>query len=240
MHILEQKIRNARAGGRTALIPFITAGFPSPERFRGAVEELDAHGADIIEIGIPFSDPVADGPVVEEASRRALASGVTLRGILKDLRTFPRLQAGLVLMGYMNPILQYGPDSFARDAADAGVAGCIIPDVPLEESGELRAMLGARGIALIPLVGQNTAEERMREYAAVSEGFVYVVSVMRHHRRTRWPASTDAGYAAPRPRRLFPASGSGLRPEPPGAAGRSSRRAAARCRRIRFRPAPTH
>ena len=78
----------------------------------------------------------------------------------------------------MNPILQYGPDSFARDAADAGVAGCIIPDVPLEESGELRAMLGARGIALIPLVGQNTAEERMREYAAVSEGFVYVVSVM--------------------------------------------------------------
>ena len=178
MHILEQKSRNARAGGRTALIPFITAGFPSPERFRGAVEELDAHGADIIEIGIPFSDPVADGPVVEEASRRALASGVTLRGILKDLRTFPRLQAGLVLMGYMNPILQYGPDSFARDAADAGVAGCIIPDVPLEESGELRAMLGARGIALIPLVGQNTAEERMREYAAVSEGFVYVVSVM--------------------------------------------------------------
>lgn len=178
MHILEQKIRNARAEGRTALIPFIPAGFPSPERFRAAVENMDAHGADIIEIGIPFSDPVADGPVVEEASRRALASGVTLRGILKDLRTFPRLRAGLVLVGYMNPILQYGPENFARDAADAGVTGCAIPDLPLEESGEPRGMLGARGIALIPLVGQNTTEERMREYAAVAEGFVHVVSVM--------------------------------------------------------------
>ena len=165
MTFLDQKIRDAHTAGRTALIPFVTAGFPTLDTFWGIIEELDANGADVIEIGVPFSDPVADGPVVEEASRHALASGVTLRGILKDLRTFPRLQAGLVLMGYMNPILQYGPDSFARDAADAGVAGCIIPDVPLEESGALRAMLGARGIALIPLVGQNTAEERMREYA---------------------------------------------------------------------------
>ncbi len=179
MHFLEQKIRNARAAGRTALVPFITAGFPSPERFRATVEELDAHGADIIEIGIPFSDPVADGPIVEEASRRALASGVTLRGILEELRAHAgKLQAGLVLMGYLNPILQYGLEKFARDAAEAGVSGCIIPDVPLEESANLRATLKVQGIALIPLVGQNTSKERMREYAAVAEGFVYVVSVM--------------------------------------------------------------
>lgn len=179
MHILEQKIRNARAERRMALVPFIPAGFPSPERFRAAVEDLDAHGADIIEIGIPFSDPVADGPAAEEACRRALASGVTPRSILKELRArAEKLQAGLALRGYMNSILQYGPENFAKDAADAGVTGCVIPDVPLEESGELRGTLGAWGIALIPLVGQNTTEERMREYAAVTEGFVHVVSVM--------------------------------------------------------------
>ncbi len=179
MHILEQKIRNARAEGRMALVPFIPAGFPSPGRFRAAVEDLDAHGADIIEIGIPFSDPVADGPAAEEACRRALASGVTPRGILKELRArAEKLQAGLALRGYTNSILQYGPENFAKDAADAGVTGCVIPDVPLEESGELRGTLGAWGIALIPLVGQNTTEERMREYAAVTEGFVHVVSVM--------------------------------------------------------------
>ena len=107
MHILEQKIRNARAGGRTALIPFITAGFPSPERFRGAVEELDAHGADIIEIGIPFSDPVADGPVVEDASRRALEQGVSLNWIMDSLKQRAgNFKAGIVLMGYLNPFLQ--------------------------------------------------------------------------------------------------------------------------------------
>ena len=166
MHILEKKVCDASAEGRTALIPFVTAGYPTPDAFWNVVEELDAAGADVIEIGVPFSDPVADGPVVEAASVQALASGITLHWIMEGLRERRgRFRAGLVLMGYMNPILQYGPDSFARDAADAGVAGCIIPDVPLEESGELRAMLGARGIALIPLVGQNTAEERMREYA---------------------------------------------------------------------------
>ncbi len=178
MHILEQRIRNAHAEGRTALIPFITAGFPSSEGFHTALADLDSHGADIIEIGIPFSDPVADGPVVEEASRRALAAGVTLDGILKELRAHPCLRAATVLMGYLNPILQYGTEAFARDAAAAGVSGCIIPDVPLEESAELRALLKERGIALIPLVAQNTDEARMRAYAAVSEGFVYVVSVM--------------------------------------------------------------
>ena len=179
MHILEQKIRNARAEGRMALVPFIPAGFPSPGRFRAAVEDLDAHGADIIEIGIPFSDPVADGPAAEEACRRALASGVTPRGILKELRArAEKLQAGLALRGYMNSILQYGPENFAKDAADAGVTGCVIPDVPLEESGELRGTLGAWGIALIPLVGQNTTEERRREYAALTQGFSLVVSVL--------------------------------------------------------------
>ena len=179
MHILEEKILAARKAGRTALIPFVTAGFPSRERFWDAVRELDASGADIIEIGVPFSDPVADGPVVEAASMRALESGVTLGGIMAELLEHRgELQAGLVLMGYMNPFLQYGLERFAEEAALAGVHGVIVPDLPLDEAGEMRRILHERGLALIALVGPNTPEERMCLYAEVSEGYVYVVSVM--------------------------------------------------------------
>ena len=179
MHILEEKIRAAKEAGRLALIPFVTAGFPDRERFWGVVRELDEAGADIIEIGVPFSDPVADGPVVEAASVRALAGGVTLRGILEELPARRgEVQAGLVLMGYMNPFLQYGLERFAADAARAGVQGVIVPDLPFDEAGEMRRILQERGIALIALVGPNTSEERMRLYAEVSEGYVYVVSVM--------------------------------------------------------------
>lgn len=179
MSLLEQKIRAARAAGRTALIPFVTAGFPTIDRFWGIIEELDANGADVIEIGVPFSDPVADGPVVEDASRRALEQGVTLRWIMEGLRERAgRFKAGIVLMGYLNPFLQYGLDRFAAEAARSGVAGCIVPDLPLDESAPLRETLKAHGMDLIALVGQNTTLERMKEYAEVSEGYVYVVSVL--------------------------------------------------------------
>jgi tryptophan synthase alpha chain len=179
VHILEAKIREARAAGRLALIPFVTAGFPSRERFWDVMRELDESGADIIEIGVPFSDPVADGPVVEEASRRALERGVTLHGIMQELLDRKgELKAGLVLMGYMNPFLQYGLESFADDAARAGVHGVIVPDLPLDEAGAVRRILRERGLALISLVGPNTSEERMRRYSEVAEGYVYVVSVM--------------------------------------------------------------
>lgn len=179
MSFLEQKIRDAHTAGRTALIPFVTAGFPTLDTFWGIIEELDANGADVIEIGMPFSDPVADGPVVEDASRRALEQGVSLNWIMDGLRQRAgNFKAGIVLMGYLNPFLQYGLERFAADAAQAGVSGCIVPDLPLDESAPIRATLKAHGIDLIALVGQNTPEERMREYAAVSEGYVYVVSVL--------------------------------------------------------------
>lgn len=179
MHFLEAKIRSARETGRMALIPFVTAGFPTRERFWDILRELDDSGADVIEIGVPFSDPVADGPVVEAASIRALENGVTLRGIMRELREHQgELRAGLVLMGYMNPFLQYGLEAFAEDAANAGVHGIIVPDLPLEESVEMRRLLHAHGLALITLVGPNTSEERMRQYAEVSQGYVYAVSVM--------------------------------------------------------------
>lgn len=179
MHILEEKIRAANAAGRTALIPFVTAGFPSRESFWPVIRMLDASGADIIEIGVPFSDPVADGPAVEEASVRALKSGVTLRGIMEELLAHKgEIRAGLVLMGYMNPFLQYGVARLAEDAAEAGVHGFIVPDLPFEEAGVMRRELTMQGLALIALVGPNTSEERMRLYAGVAEGYVYVVSVM--------------------------------------------------------------
>lgn len=179
MHPLEEHIRQAAAQGRPALIPFVTAGFPNVGTFWNVLEALDDNGADIIEIGVPFSDPVADGPVVEEASRRALEQGVGLHWILDGLRERRgRFKAGLVLMGYYNPFLQYGLERFAADATAAGVSGCIVPDLPLEESGPLRRALDQHGAALITLVGPNTAPERMAEYAAVSRGYVYVVSVL--------------------------------------------------------------
>lgn len=179
MHILEEKIRAAREAGRVALIPFVTAGFPDEGSFWPAIQELDEGGADIIEIGIPFSDPVADGPVVEEASRRVLSDGMSLTRLLGELEERKDFfRCGMVLMGYYNPILQYGLGKFAVDAARAGVHGVIVPDLPYEEAGELRALLAAQGIALIALVGPNTDAERMRLYAEVSQGYVYVVSVM--------------------------------------------------------------
>lgn len=176
---LESRILAAREAGRFARIPFITAGFPDESRFCQAVLELDANGADIIEIGIPFSDPVADGPVVEEASRRVLADGMTLArtfALLEEIA--PKISAGLVLMGYYNPFLQYGFDKLIRKAAEVGVQGFIVPDLPLEEGKGLREALDAVGMDLIALVGPNTPLARMKEYAVQAKGYVYVVSVM--------------------------------------------------------------
>jgi tryptophan synthase alpha chain len=176
---LQHRIERANAQGRIARIPFVTAGFPDPERFLPIVRELDEGGADIIEIGVPFSDPVADGPVVEEASRAALDAGISLEWILRRLASLtPGLTAGVTLMGYYNPFLQYGLERLAAEAAAAGVQGFIVPDLPLEESGPLRAVLARHGMDCIALVGPNTAEERMRDYAGIAGGYVYAVSVM--------------------------------------------------------------
>lgn len=176
---LQNRIDRARREGRFARVPFLTAGFPTEDAFRQALLELDASGADIIEIGIPFSDPVADGPVVEDASHRVLEQGMTLARVMELVGWMaPRIKAGIVLMGYYNPFLQYGLERLATDCATIGVQGLIVPDLPLEESGPLRGALTGHGIDLIALVGPNTGEERMAEYAAVATGYVYVVSVL--------------------------------------------------------------
>ncbi|XPV75476.1 MAG: tryptophan synthase subunit alpha [Desulfovibrio sp.] len=175
---LTTNIQAAKAAGRLALVPFIPGGFPNREQFRKEVEELAASGADIIEIGMPFSDPVADGPVVERASLQCLEDGVNLKWIMSTLQDMNIQGPALILMGYYNPVLQHGLDKFAEDASKANVSGVIIPDIPFEESDELKAALAKYGIVLIPLVGMNTSKERMELYAKEAKGFVYFVSVL--------------------------------------------------------------
>jgi len=178
-NILTRRIEAARKSGRLALIPFLPAGYPDKRRFWDEIDGLDASGADVIEIGMPFSDPVADGPVVEHASLKCLDAGVNLKWILSELAARKgRYQAGMVLMGYLNPVLQYGLAAFARDAASAGVHGIILADVPFEESGFVRAAFDPQGLALIPLVGLNTTPERMALYGEAAQGFAYFVSVL--------------------------------------------------------------
>ncbi|WP_406676213.1 tryptophan synthase subunit alpha [Moorella sp. ACPs] len=164
--------------GRKALIVYLCAGDPSLEVTAAAVEELAAAGVDIIELGVPFSDPVADGPVIQAASTRALAGGTNLKKILdmvKDLRS--RVSLPLVLMSYYNPLLQYGLTALAADLAAAGVDGLIVPDLPLEESAPLREKLAAVKLAAIPLVAPTTPAERLQQIAAAAQGFIYCVSL---------------------------------------------------------------
>jgi len=176
---LTAKIRAANQAGRKALIPFLPAGFPDKARFWDELASLDAQGADIIEIGVPFSDPVADGPVVEQASLDCLEAGVCLSWLLGELAVKRAgIKAEIVLMGYVNPFLQYGVENLARDAAEAGVAGLIIPDLPLEEFDMFKPALSKHGVDLIPLVGLNTSAERLALYAQEPAGFVYFVSVL--------------------------------------------------------------
>jgi tryptophan synthase alpha chain len=176
---LQRRIREAADQGRRALIPFLPAGFPDKQRFWEEIEDLDRAGADIIEIGVPFSDPVADGPAVEEASKQALEHGSNLEWILGELgRRRTRLRSEIVLMGYVNPFMQHGWRRVAEEAADCGVAGLVVPDMPLEESRETESLLAGAGLRLIHLVGLNTCAERMRLYARRASGFVYFVSVL--------------------------------------------------------------
>jgi len=169
-------IRNAEKASGVALLPFITAGYPERERFIPTLRAL-AEVADVVEVGVPFSDPMADGVTIQRASRAAIASGVSLRWILDELRQAGELPAPVVLMSYLNPLLAHGQDQLAAAARAAHVGGFIVPDLPLEESGELAARLDAQGVGLIHLVTPATPEVRMRQLCEASRGFVYAVTV---------------------------------------------------------------
>lgn len=173
---LEAAIRTARSRGSPALIAFMTAGFPSASRFRTDLSAI-ASSADVVEIGVPFTDPMADGMTIQRSSQIALKQGVSLRWILTELRSMPALDTPLVLMSYLNPVLQYGYATLAREAAVAGVCGLIVPDLPYDEGDELRRALALEGIALIQMVTPVTTPQRLAEVCAVSQGFIYAVTM---------------------------------------------------------------
>lgn len=163
---------------KKAFIAFVTAGCPSLSETERLVLELDRAGADIVELGVPFSDPMADGPVIQESSRRALLKGVTLRKILALVKRLRRsTDIPICLMTYYNPVLNYGEKRFAGEAASAGVDGIIVPDLPPEEAVNLRKECSGRGVHIIFFVSPTTTRERMRKIAALSGGFIYYLSV---------------------------------------------------------------
>ncbi len=174
--VIAAAIRQATGAGRPALVAFLTAGFPDKGQFAKDLAAV-AQAADIVEIGVPFSDPMADGMTIQRSSRGALAQGVNLRWILAELSGLVvRPQAPLLLMSYLNPLLAYGMDSLALDAAAAGVSGFIIPDLPYEESREICAALEQRGLALIQMVTPVTPTERLLMLCREARGFVYAVT----------------------------------------------------------------
>jgi tryptophan synthase alpha chain len=169
-------LRAAAHQGTPALVAYLTAGFPQRERFRAHVQAL-ADAADVVEVGVPFTDPMADGVTIQRASLAALAQGVTLGWILEELQALGKLDTPLLLMSYLNPLLALGLERLAAAAARANVAGFIVPDLPLDESGTLRAALGAHELALVQMVTPVTTDDRLARLVAASEGFVYAVTM---------------------------------------------------------------
>jgi len=168
-----------KAAGRTALIPYVTTGDPSLAATRAIMDSLVAAGADVIELGVPFSDPMADGPVIQRAGERALAQGVGLNDVLDTVRDFRRTNAAtpIVLMGYANPIEAMGVARFADRAKESGVDGVLVVDYPPEEAADIAQLLAARDIAAIFLLAPTTTETRIAAVAKVARGYVYYVSL---------------------------------------------------------------
>ena len=175
---IAEAFRRARAEGRAAFMPFLTAGDPDEVRSREFVLEAAGRGADIVELGIPFSDPLADGVTIQRASRRALRGGFSLRralGLAAEVRR--AADVPLVFMSYANPVFSLGAEAFAARAGAAGVDGVIVPDLPPEEAGELREAAERHGVATIFLVAPTTPQARLPLICAASRGFVYLVTV---------------------------------------------------------------
>jgi tryptophan synthase alpha chain len=172
---LSDAIRSVRRE-RVAMVAFLTAGFPSRDRFSADLAAL-ASEADVVEIGVPFTDPMADGVTIQRSSLAALAQGVSLHWIIDTLRSMPKVKAQLVFMGYLNPMLAYGLDKLAADAAAVGICGFIVPDLPIEESADFERAISAHGLALIRMVTPVTPQPRLEQLCRTAKGFVYAVSM---------------------------------------------------------------
>lgn len=174
---LSAAIGRANDEGRTALVPFITAGYPEPKDFIDTLKSVASVG-DVVELGIPFSDPMADGMTIQRSSFEALRKGVSLKWIFDQLDSVQgEIETPLVMMSYLNPLLAFGYDKLAERALAAGVCGFIVPDLPFEESDDLRSALEEKGIGLIQLVTPATPDARLKTLCDASRGFVYAVTI---------------------------------------------------------------
>lgn len=176
---IERAFERARAEGRCAFVAFLTVGHPDIESTPKLVQALIAGGADIVELGVPFSDPLADGPKIQASSFHALEQGVTTATCLDVVRQLRAdgVTVPLIFMGYYNPIMAYGIEKFARDAAEAGADGMISVDLPPEESGELHDAFAAKGLSVIYLLAPTSTDERIAAVAELASGFIYCVSL---------------------------------------------------------------
>jgi tryptophan synthase alpha chain len=178
MTSISASFQTLRDRQQCALIPFITAGDPNLETTAEALRILDRNGADFIELGVPYSDPLADGPVIQAAATRALQNGTKLEQVLEMLHiVIPSLKAPIILFTYYNPILHRGIKSFLAQIATAGVQGLVVPDLPLEEAEELIQTAASFGIEVILLVAPTSSKDRIEAIAHQSQGFIYLVSV---------------------------------------------------------------
>jgi tryptophan synthase alpha chain len=176
---IEERLHHRRSQGQVGLIPYLTVGFPSVAATLEMVPALEEAGADVVELGVPFSDPLADGTTIQRASFHALGQGVTLAGCLELCRQLRRegVRVPLVLMGYYNPILAYGVQRVAQDAGAAGVHGFIVPDLPVDEARPLREACDVHGLSCIPLLAPTSTESAIAQACDSAGGFIYCVSL---------------------------------------------------------------
>lgn len=175
---IEEKINEKISQGKMAFIPFIVAGDPNIEQSGNIILALQEAGADIIEIGIPYSDPLADGPIIQKASKRAIDSGSSLKEVIKLHNNLKdKLNVPTIVFTYYNPVLAYGLKNFVADIKSAGFKGVLVPDLPVEEAGELLELVRKNNLELIMLVTPTSGDERIKQIVDTSEGFVYLVSV---------------------------------------------------------------
>jgi tryptophan synthase alpha chain len=197
---IDQRFQALKARGRVALVPYVTAGHPQPEASVDILHAAVAAGADLVELGMPFSDVMADGPVIQNACARALEQGMNLDRVLDMVREFRQKDADtpLILMGYTNPIERRGLERFAREAAEAGVDALLIVDCPADEADQLRAQLAEQGLHQIFLVAPTTTDRRLDQAARLAGGFVYYVSI----KGVTGAASLDVASLAPMVERI--------------------------------------
>ena len=177
MTTLERICRERRERGEAALVPFFTAGFPDEKTSLELLAACARRGCQVVEVGVPFSDPVADGPVIQQASQMALDAGMTLRRALDLVRELSQEPVQPVMMTYLNPVLRLGLTEFAKRAAAAGCAGVIVPDLSSEEAAPFREALQGEGVALVDLVAPTTNDQRLARIAGPAAGFLYLVAV---------------------------------------------------------------